>query len=347
MCQGTLNLLTYVLPAVPLLPWVLTLPFAAQPDRRRGAHLRRLGHGLVQTPVGPGCARGARRRGYRHPALKLGHETQSVPTCHRRRRSLRPRPRWHAELSPLPRLGTDEVGDVLQVARVRILRYLARRGVLRRLPATLEINDEPAARDPVLAELAAAAVSGLPVPSGPSAADPRGFPAPVAAGSGASRGLGATSEVAFGSLLPIGESMGVVERPGPIDTVRRWGLGDCSRGVSLSWCSPDDAVSTTRDGLPHHAPVGIPSVQILSAVPRFGWFGWRRSCGRWFGCLRGQAHGGQDLLDGVVVLDQGDEAQRSPAARADGVDLEGSPEQLAPRDVVRERQGARGFVFLL
>jgi len=27
MCQGTLNLLTYVLPAVPLHQWVLTLPF--------------------------------------------------------------------------------------------------------------------------------------------------------------------------------------------------------------------------------------------------------------------------------------------------------------------------------
>ena len=34
----------------------------------------------------------------------------------------------------LPRLTTDEVGDVLQVARVRILRYLARRGVVRLLP---------------------------------------------------------------------------------------------------------------------------------------------------------------------------------------------------------------------
>jgi hypothetical protein len=66
----------------------------------------------------------------------------------------------------LPRLATDEVGDVLQVARVRILRYLARRGVVRLLPEALEINDELAERDPVLAQLAAAAVSGLP-PAGP------------------------------------------------------------------------------------------------------------------------------------------------------------------------------------
>jgi hypothetical protein len=56
--------------------------------------------------------------------------------------------------------------DVLQVARVRILRYLARRGVVRLLPEALEINDELAERDPVLAQLAAAAVSGLP-PAGP------------------------------------------------------------------------------------------------------------------------------------------------------------------------------------
>jgi len=56
--------------------------------------------------------------------------------------------------------------DVLQVARVRILRYLARRGVVRLLPEALEIQDELAERDPVLAQLAAAAVSGLP-PAGP------------------------------------------------------------------------------------------------------------------------------------------------------------------------------------
>ena len=73
----------------------------------------------------------------------------------------------HAQLrQSRPRLKTDEVGDVLQVARVRILRYLARRGVVHLSPEALEINDELAARDPVLAQPAAAAVSGLP-PAGP------------------------------------------------------------------------------------------------------------------------------------------------------------------------------------
>jgi hypothetical protein len=42
----------------------------------------------------------------------------------------------------LPRLATDEVGDVLQVARVRILPYLARRGVVR-LVGTSAIFEMP------------------------------------------------------------------------------------------------------------------------------------------------------------------------------------------------------------
>ena len=65
----------------------------------------------------------------------------------------------------LPRLKTEEVGDVMQVARVRILRFLARRGVVRVSAEALQIDDELGVRDPVLAQLAAA-VSGLP-PAGP------------------------------------------------------------------------------------------------------------------------------------------------------------------------------------
>ena len=74
--------------------------------------------------------------------------------------------------SPEPFAGGAEpfqgsaVIDVLQVARVRILRYLARRGVVHLLPEALEIQDELVERDPVLAQLVAAAVSGLP-PAGP------------------------------------------------------------------------------------------------------------------------------------------------------------------------------------
>jgi len=65
-----------------------------------------------------------------------------------------PGPDGQPSFRALPRLKTDEVADVLQVACVRILRFLARRGVVHLLPEALEIDDELAARDPVLAQLA-------------------------------------------------------------------------------------------------------------------------------------------------------------------------------------------------
>ncbi|HEX2873560.1 MAG TPA: transposase [Polyangiaceae bacterium] len=74
------------------------------------------------------------------------------------------------EFRALPRLSTTDVADALQVARARILRYLKKRGVI-----TLDsdadsdvlcVSEELAERDPALAQLAAAAVSGL-APAGP------------------------------------------------------------------------------------------------------------------------------------------------------------------------------------
>lgn len=70
------------------------------------------------------------------------------------------------ESAELPRLRTDEVADVLQVVRVRILRHLARRGLVVVDADALEVQDDLAERDGPLAQLAAAAVSGLP-PAGP------------------------------------------------------------------------------------------------------------------------------------------------------------------------------------
>ena len=49
-----------------------------------------------------------------------------------------------------------------------------------------------------------------------------------------------------------------------------------------------------------------------------------------FGCLGGQTHRGQDLLDGVLGLDQGDEAQRALAARTRAVSLERAAEKVTP-----------------
>jgi hypothetical protein len=69
----------------------------------------------------------------------------------------------------------------------------------------------------------------------------------------------------------------------------------------------------TRSSLLDSALVDAPSVQPVSALTAR--FRGRRSCGIWFGRLCGQAHRGQDFLDGVVGLDQGYETQRAFAAR--------------------------------
>ena len=67
----------------------------------------------------------------------------------------------------LCRLKTDEVADVVQITKARVLKALERRGVVRVSPEALEVDDGFAARDPVLAQLAVAAVAGLP-PAGPA-----------------------------------------------------------------------------------------------------------------------------------------------------------------------------------
>ena len=55
---------------------------------------------------------------------------------------------------PLGRLKTDEVADVLQIAKVRMLKALERRGMVRLTPEAPEVDDALAARDPVLAQFA-------------------------------------------------------------------------------------------------------------------------------------------------------------------------------------------------
>ena len=66
----------------------------------------------------------------------------------------------------LPRLSTTEVADALQVVRVRVLRALRRAGAVALGTEGAEVDDELAARDPALAQLAAAAVAGR-APAGP------------------------------------------------------------------------------------------------------------------------------------------------------------------------------------
>jgi hypothetical protein len=68
----------------------------------------------------------------------------------------------------LPRISDVAVADLLQVIRARLLRYLLRRHVVEDdgEGQTRFLADDLAEREPALAQLAAAAVSGLP-PAGP------------------------------------------------------------------------------------------------------------------------------------------------------------------------------------
>ena len=56
---------------------------------------------------------------------------------------------------------------MVQITKARVLKALERRGVVRVSPDALELDEALANRDPVLAQLAAAAVAGLP-PAGPA-----------------------------------------------------------------------------------------------------------------------------------------------------------------------------------
>jgi Putative transposase len=74
------------------------------------------------------------------------------------------KPVFHA----LPRISDTAVADLLQVIRTRVMRFLVRRRVVDADTDadTMLLPDDLAERDPALAQLAAAAVSGLP-PAGP------------------------------------------------------------------------------------------------------------------------------------------------------------------------------------
>ena len=67
---------------------------------------------------------------------------------------------------PLPSLDIEDVADLLQVIRVRVLGMLERRGVIEDRAELTLLDDGLAEREPALAQLAAAAVSGL-APAGP------------------------------------------------------------------------------------------------------------------------------------------------------------------------------------
>jgi len=69
-----------------------------------------------------------------------------------------------------PKLETADVQALMQVIRVRVLRYLVRSGIIEDADQLLVLDGELADREPALAALARVAVSGL-APAGPERRD--------------------------------------------------------------------------------------------------------------------------------------------------------------------------------
>jgi hypothetical protein len=181
MCQTAANLVEHVLPGVPLRQWVFTLP---HPLRARLAFDGKLLGAVTRLFVDSILGWYDRRL---RSSTRERTQSGAVVAVQRASSDLKLNPHLHAvfldgvyapgaaeEDAPLfralPRLSTSEVADALQVARARILRYLERHRVITLDPDAdsdvLAVSDELAERDPALAQLAAAAVSGL-APAGP------------------------------------------------------------------------------------------------------------------------------------------------------------------------------------
>jgi Putative transposase/Transposase zinc-binding domain len=174
MNQTTHNLLAHVVPAQPLRQWVLTLPFALRAPLAYETGLM----SVVARVFEDSLLRWYERR------LAPGDYTAQgglLNVIQRSSGDMRLNPHLHVValdgvyvagpdgqpvFRALGRLKTDEVADVVQITKARVLKALARRGVVRVSPEALEVDDALADRDPVLAQLAAAAVAGLP-PAGP------------------------------------------------------------------------------------------------------------------------------------------------------------------------------------
>lgn len=175
MASGAANLVDHVIPDVPLRQFVLTLPHEL---RARLAYDRELLGGVGRIFVDTVLSWYRRRL-----AVQGVTDGQSgaVTAVQRVQADLRLNPHFHSALldgvfaasddgtldfHPLPSLSSSEVADLLQVIRIRIVGWLARRGVIEDRVQLGVVDDPFAEREPALAALARASVSGL-APAGP------------------------------------------------------------------------------------------------------------------------------------------------------------------------------------
>lgn len=182
MAQSSANLLEHVLPSVPLRQFVLTLPFELRPRLTYdGALLGATSRVFVDSVLGF-YSRRLHALGLTESRGKGG----AVTVVQRTSADLRANPHLHSVVldgvfvadpggspvfHPMPRLDDQGVADLLQVVRARLLRLFVRRGVVALDDDALTVlPDGLAEREPALARLAVAAVSGL-APAGPERRD--------------------------------------------------------------------------------------------------------------------------------------------------------------------------------
>jgi hypothetical protein len=178
MAATALNWQAHVLPRVGLRQFVLTLPHALRP--RLGYDGALLG---AVTRIFIDSVLGFYRR--RLPASQRRHaQGGALLVVQRASADLKLNPHLHGialdgafvpgeqgvqgspVFVPAEHVDTSEIADLLQVIRVRILRYLVRHGIVEAADDLVVLPDDFAEREPALAQMAQAAVSGLP-PAGP------------------------------------------------------------------------------------------------------------------------------------------------------------------------------------
>ena len=172
MAQTGANFVEHVLPRMPLRQFVLTLPFELRSRLAYDGRLLRSVDRIFVDSVLGFYRRRMRDLGIGGSAGKSG----AVTVVQRTNADLRLNPHLHSialdgvyvadeegapVFHPLPGLDAMDVADLLQVVRVRVLRFLERRGVIEEASGLTVLADDRADREPARAQLAAASVSGL------------------------------------------------------------------------------------------------------------------------------------------------------------------------------------------